>query len=96
MPYGKCGEARAGKSRRSGGVESRYSSDLPSGARLSAGSGLPLVVEPDRVQQKGALHLLPIRRFDPVGDLKARENDPNCALCDCRAGLGPLGLRKPL
>ena len=28
MPYGKCGEARAGMSCRSGGVESRNSSDL--------------------------------------------------------------------
>ena len=31
MPYGKCGEARAGMSRRSGGVESRNSSDLHRG-----------------------------------------------------------------
>ena len=28
MPYGKCGEASAGVSCRSGGVESRNSSDL--------------------------------------------------------------------
>ena len=31
MPCGKCGEARAGMSRRSGGVESRNSSDLHRG-----------------------------------------------------------------
>ena len=46
-------------------------------------------------ERKGAMYPLslsvqPGRR--PEGD----DNDPNCALCDCRVSVGPLGLHKPI
>ena len=35
-------------------------------------------------------------RFDPVDGLRESDNDTNCAVCDCRVSVGPLGLHKPL
>jgi len=42
------------------------------------------------VGRKGAMYPLSIRRFDPVEGHMESDNDPNCALCDCRVSGGPL------
>jgi hypothetical protein len=42
------------------------------------------------------LYLLSVRRFDSVDGSRKRDNDPNCALCDRRGGVGPVGLHQPV
>jgi hypothetical protein len=39
------------------------------------------------VEKKGAMYLLFVGRFDSVDGPRKKDNDPNCALCDCRVSL---------
>jgi hypothetical protein len=48
------------------------------------------------VERKGAMYLLFVGRFDSLDSPGKKDNDPNCALCDCRVSLWPLCLHKPL
>ena len=47
------------------------------------------------VERKGAMYPLSLS-VNPVDGLRKSDNDPNCALSDCRVGLDPLSLYQPL
>jgi hypothetical protein len=62
------------------------------------GLGAGVVVEFSRpaarlVERKGAMYPLSV---NPVDGLRESDNEPNCALSDCRFGLESLGLYEPL
>jgi hypothetical protein len=71
--------------------------------RLGKGVFEPAVANPSGSQsraagfigRKGAMYPL-YRSSVPVSVLRESDNDANCALCDCRVSVGPLGLHQPL
>jgi hypothetical protein len=47
-------------------------------------------------REKGYDVSVVVGRFDPIDGVRKSDNDPSCALCDCRVDVGTIGLPKPL